>query len=167
MAEQRWRRIENYEEAVDVMREMRHLHGRTLNLLEQAEASGDSSATFQTRLTNAAKEPPNFAGHYRITYWGCGSFCSAGAVIDLQTGYVFPPPLAKLNGSGWERWIMCTASFEGSNDDFRIDSRLMIVRCGMNFSVRLQKNVPDTYYLVWENDHFRQILRVPGNSSKQ
>jgi hypothetical protein len=73
-----------------------------------------SERMFQTRLTNAAKEPPNFAGHYRITYWGCGSFCSAGAVIDLQTGYVFPPPLAKPNGKGWERWIMCTASFEGS-----------------------------------------------------
>ncbi len=62
---------------------------------------------------------------------------------------------------------MCTASFEGSDDEFRIDSRLMIVRCGMNFSERLQKNIPDTYYLVWENDHFRQILRVAGNSSKQ
>lgn len=47
MAEQRWRRIENYDEALDVMREMRYLYGRTLNLLEQAEASGDSSATLR------------------------------------------------------------------------------------------------------------------------
>ena len=43
MAEQRWRRIENYKEALDVVREMRYLYARTLNLLEKAEASGNSS----------------------------------------------------------------------------------------------------------------------------
>jgi hypothetical protein len=47
VAEQRWRRIENFEEALDVMREMRHLYGRTLSLLEQAEASGDSSTALR------------------------------------------------------------------------------------------------------------------------
>src|SRR5690242_7254065 len=53
-----------------------------------------SERMFQTQLVNAAKERPNFAGHYRFTYWGCGSFCSAAALVDLQTGDVFPPPLA-------------------------------------------------------------------------
>ena len=70
-----------------------------------------SERMFRTNLTNAAKEPPNFAEHYRVTYWGCGSNCSAGALIDLQTGTVYQLPLAKPNGSGWERWIMCTARF--------------------------------------------------------
>jgi hypothetical protein len=121
-----------------------------------------SERMFRTNLTNAAKEPPNFAGHYRITYWGCGSVCSAGALIDLQTGDVYQLPLAKTNGRGWERWIMCTASFEGADDEFHIDSRLMIVRCGMNYSERLRKNVPDTYYFLWEADHFRQLVYISG-----
>jgi hypothetical protein len=122
---------------------------------------------FRTRLTNAAKEPPNFADHYRITYWGCGSECSAGAVIDLQTGDVFSPPLGKPSGRGWEKWIMCPASFEGSNDEFHLDSRLIIVHCGLNYSDHLQKNVPDTYYFVWEQDHFRKLFFVSGKAAGQ
>ena len=121
---------------------------------------------FRTNLTKAAKEPPNFAGHYRMTYWGCGSLCSAGALVDLQTGDVFPPPLADPNGGGWDRWIMCGACFDGTGDKFRVDSRLMIVRCGLNYSERLQKNVPDVYYFVWEGTRFRQILFVSGRKSR-
>jgi len=121
-----------------------------------------SERLFRTNLTNAAKEQPNFAGHYRITYWGCGSNCSAGALVDLQTGDVFPPPLAKPKGAGWERWIMCTASFEGADDEFRLGSRLLVVRCGLNYSQRLQKNIPDTYYFLWEQNRFRQLLYIFG-----
>jgi len=121
-----------------------------------------SERMFRTNLENAAKEPPNFAGHYRIAYWGCGSNCSAGAMIDLQTGYVFPLPLAKAGGTGWERWIMCTAAFEGATDEFHPDSRLMIVRCGLNYSERMRKNVPDTYYFLLDGDRFRQLLRIQG-----
>jgi len=135
------------------------MHGTAASV----KLSTRSERMFQTRLTKAAKEPPNFAGHYRIAYWGCGSNCSAAALVDLQTGEVFPPPLAKSNGNGWERWMLCTACFEGSGDEFHVDSRLMMVRCGMNYSERLQKNFPDTYYFVWDYYRFRQILFVPGN----
>jgi hypothetical protein len=121
-----------------------------------------SERMFRTNLENAAKEPPNFAGHYRIAYWGCGSNCSAGAMVDLQTGDVFPLPLAKPGGTGWERWITCTAAFEGAADEFHLDSRLMIVRCGLNYSERMRKNVPDTYYFLLDGDCFRQPLHIPG-----
>ncbi len=123
-----------------------------------------SERMFQTQLTNAAKEPANFAGHYRITYWGCGSNCSASALVDLQTGGLFPPPLSKSGGIGWERWIMCTACFDGA-DEFHRDSRLMIVRCGLNDSERLQKNTPDTYSFLWDRDEFRQLLFISGKMS--
>jgi hypothetical protein len=124
-----------------------------------------SERMFRTQLANAVKEFPNFAGHYRITYWGCGSACSAGALIDLQTGDVFPPPLSKSNGSGWERWIMCTARFDGATDEFHLDSRLMIVRCGLNYSEHLKKNIPDTYYFLWERDGFRQLFYISGKAA--
>jgi len=121
-----------------------------------------SERMFRTNLENAAKEPPNFAGHYRITYWGCGSLCSAGAMIDLQSGDVFPLPLARPDGTGWEKWITCAATFEGADDEFHIDSRLMIMRCGLNYSERMRKNVPDTYYFLLEGDRFRQLFHVQG-----
>src|SRR5258708_39476447 len=69
------------------------------------ELTTRSERMFRTNLTNAAMEPANFAGHYRFTFWGCGSMCGAGALIDLQTGDVFPPPLG-AHGNGWARWIM-------------------------------------------------------------
>lgn len=31
---------------------------------------------------------PNYAGHYRVVSWGCGSSCSQFAVVNLKTGRV-------------------------------------------------------------------------------
>jgi len=45
-----------------------------------------SETMFRTRLTEASLEKPNFAGHYRFAFWGCGSNCAAGAIVDLETG---------------------------------------------------------------------------------
>jgi hypothetical protein len=123
-----------------------------------------SERLFRTNLTNAAKEPSNFAGHYRFTFWGCGSNCGAGAVVDLQTGIVYPPPLG-AHGNGWDRWIMSPAFFEGSGVDFRPDSRMVIVRGGINYSEHLKSNVPDAYYFLLEGDRFRQILFISGKES--
>ena len=39
---------------------------------------------FRTRLREAARQAPNFAGHYRFTTWGCGSNCVQGAMVDLK-----------------------------------------------------------------------------------
>jgi hypothetical protein len=32
---------------------------------------------------------PDFAGHYTVAYWGCGSPCGRFAIIDARTGRVF------------------------------------------------------------------------------
>jgi hypothetical protein len=47
---------------------------------------------FRTRLRQAASERPNFNGHYRIAYWGCGTNCIQWAVINLRTGAVWMAP---------------------------------------------------------------------------
>src|SRR4051812_8631573 len=57
-----------------------------------------SERMFRTKLTDASRQPPNFNGHFRMTYWGCGSNCAAEALIDIQTGDLFPPPLAAPGG---------------------------------------------------------------------
>src|SRR4051812_16159107 len=36
---------------------------------------------FRTNLRNAAKEGVNFAGHYILATWGCGTNCSQSAII--------------------------------------------------------------------------------------
>jgi hypothetical protein len=117
-----------------------------------------SDRMFRTRLTGASKQPPNVAGHYRFAIWGCGSECISGALVDLQTGRVFSPPLATSTA----RFSVCQNAYENSGVEYRVDSRLVIVRCGLNYSERLQKNVPDTYYFLWQQNSFRQLLQISG-----
>jgi len=74
---------------------------------------------FRTRLREAAKEKPNFAGHYILAAWGCGAQCLMGAVIDAKTGKVF--------------WLPHTTCCWGSDVDerfepmeFRMNSSLVV-----------------------------------------
>lgn len=114
-----------------------------------------SERMFRTQLTEASKEPPDFAGHYRFAGWGCGSVCGAGAIINLKTGSVYPPPLGG-KGEGWERWMSCTALLDGTGYEYHLNSRLMIVRCGWNFDEHGQ-NHPDVYYFLWKGNRFRLL----------
>jgi hypothetical protein len=114
---------------------------------------------FRTRLLEAAKESPNFAGHYRLTTWGCGSECISGAIVDLATGEIIAPPLAN-NSTASMHCSVCQSAYEGSGVEVRLNSRLMIVRCGLNDNQQLQRNVPDAYYFVLEAKGFRSERRA-------
>jgi hypothetical protein len=87
--------------------------GRTAPLILDRDARA-----FKTRLRRAARERPNFAGHYIVTAWGCGTGCLVGALIDARTGrvYWFPFPVAQ--------------NYETDENfrpvEFRLDSRLII-----------------------------------------
>ena len=43
---------------------------------------------FRTRISKAAANGPNFAGHFALAAWGCGTSCLFSAVIDVKTGVV-------------------------------------------------------------------------------
>jgi hypothetical protein len=36
----------------------------------------------------------SFAGHYCFVYWGCGSNCQHGVIVDLRTGKLYDAPTA-------------------------------------------------------------------------
>jgi len=55
---------------------------------------------------------------------------------------------------------VCQSAYENSGVDFRVNSRLLLLLCGLNYPERLQTNVPDAYYFVWEDNKFKQILDV-------
>lgn len=44
--------------------------------------------TFTTRITEGATQGPNFAGHYTVVTWGCGTSCQESAIIDAKTGAI-------------------------------------------------------------------------------
>jgi hypothetical protein len=58
---------------------------------------------FRTIITDTYKNAGlNFAGHYSIVTWGCGTNCEYGAIVDLQTGIVYAIPTAS-GGYGYKK----------------------------------------------------------------
>ncbi len=40
--------------------------------------------SYRTQIREGAAKGPNFAGHYTIAEWGCGSSCVSIAIIDVK-----------------------------------------------------------------------------------
>jgi len=106
---------------------------------------------FRTQIREAAKKGPNFAGHYTVAEWGCGSGCVALAVVDAVTGKIFAAPSGTLalplpDGTNGR-------DFQGPV--YQINSRLFIadgcpgeVKCG-------------TYYYEWSANRFKLLRYDP------
>jgi len=61
--------------------------------------SNPLARTYRTALRHGMKSGPNFAGHYALVVWGCGTSCSGFAVADLKNGNVFSiPGFVSLSG---------------------------------------------------------------------
>jgi serine/threonine protein kinase len=84
------------------------------------------SKMFKTRLTEALQdEKVNFAGHYIVAAWGCGTGCLMGAVIDAISGKVYMFPFSV---SGWD---IVDGKYKPVDDNFepiehRLNSSLII-----------------------------------------
>jgi len=115
---------------------------------------------FRGQFRYAALQPPNFAGHYRIAIWGCGTQCLEGGMIDLATGRVIELPTS-LRGKGGEYWMLCFSAFQPSGVESRADSRLLVIRCA-NIIGKEGGSYLRTSYFVFENDSFKKIGEVKG-----
>ena len=116
----------------------------------------NSDRYFRTRIREGARKGPNFAGHFTIVEWGCGSGCLSSSVIDAITGRIYPmafgPLLLPYTGTESGR------SYEGLV--YRLNSRLLIAdgcpedkSCGM-------------YYLEWNGSRFKQLKFEPQPEQK-
>jgi hypothetical protein len=61
-------------------------------------SSNPEAQTYRTRLREGAKKPPNFAGHYVMVEWGCGTECTVYMMVDVKNGRVFDAPQALMGG---------------------------------------------------------------------
>lgn len=52
----------------------------------QLDLSDGSARMFRTRLRDALKEKPDFAGEYVTTMWGCGASCRMYSFVNKRTG---------------------------------------------------------------------------------
>jgi len=88
---------------------------------------------FRTALREGAKKGPNFAGHYTLIEWGCGSFCQNHAIVDAKNGKVFfPGKLLTMAGV-----------------DFKLTSSLIITDPVNTLSVDVSP-ISYSYYYNWD-----------------
>src|SRR5580693_2326943 len=102
---------------------------------------------------------PNFAGHYFVIRWGCGSDCLMMAVVDAKTGKVYDPP---LSGAGTELYV--NMDMLGDREiDFKPLSSLMILRN----ACRIARSECGVYYFNWQNNRFTLLKRVLIDLTKE
>lgn len=64
---------------------------------------------YRTVIRDEFAQPANFAGHYRVAIWGCGTDCRNFAIVDKDTGATYTMPGVK------------SISGVMGNDDERVD----------------------------------------------
>ena len=118
---------------------------------------------YRTVLGQGAAKGPNFAGHYTVVAWGCGSSCTSFAIVDSLTGRViFPQEISGINGT----------HFGSDSDDFeseaktgywglrfRLDSKLLVLVGAINED---EKKEGASYYLL-EDGRLRLLYSVLVN----
>ena len=62
--------------------------------------STPDTSCFRTMLRTTARDGDRFAGHYALSYWGCGTQCARVGIVDLLTGrsYVSPYYISVVGG---------------------------------------------------------------------
>lgn len=104
----------------------------------------------RTVIREWAKEKPNFAEHYIVARWGCGTGCVGYAVIDARTGKVY------FNSRALQ---VATLRFQDEDHlQYRADSRLLIVSGNMlDASGRERKT---KLFFQWKSNRFRLIRKA-------
>lgn len=102
---------------------------------------------FRTVIRDWAKKGPNFAGHYAIAKWGCGTGCVQMAIVDSKSGEVYDAPFESLclgaNGN------------DGIGIFYRRDSSLLTVK-----GCPSEKNC-GAYYYSWTGKQFKLVRKDP------
>jgi len=107
------------------------------------------AARYRTMLRTAATRVPNFAGHYIVAAWGCGTGCTMGAVINATDGEVV-----------WLPGTVCCATFQmppgTERIAYRLESGLLILRGLLNE----RPETAGAHYYRIDRDHLVHLRDV-------
>ncbi len=109
------------------------------------------ASTYKTKLTEGAQKGPNYAGHYTIVTFGCGTQCQDNWLIDAKTGKI------------WDRFQSMIGITHEKNSSLLIvnppdDSLLKsyIAEPGAPFWSQIE-----TIYQIWKDDQFEIVKKMP------
>ena len=126
-------------------------------------SSDPRSRRYRTQLRGWATEKPNFAGHYIVATWNCGTGCTEIAIIDAINGKIFHPAGARSNSSSdVDVDLLVDEGSSPRRADFgslrySVDSRLLVL-FGVPENRMENRGIS---YFVWENDVLKRIRLVP------
>jgi hypothetical protein len=117
---------------------------------------GDSQTD---RLERAERPGANFAGHYIVIRWGCGSPCIQMAIVDAETGTVYSPPITAQGSRGFVLPLLTLGNRVSRTAivDYRVDSRLMILRAT---PIQSERHPSYEYYFLLEQGRWKLLRRV-------
>ncbi|MFH5254205.1 hypothetical protein ACGTRS_23515 [Burkholderia semiarida] len=115
--------------------------------------AGSEARRYRTVIRDAFAQPANFAGHYRVAIWGCGTDCRNFAILDKNTGATYTMPGVKavsgVMGNGDERV------------DFRVGSRLLIVAGCFNDDCDAGNAKAARFFYEWTGTRLRPVGTCP------
>jgi hypothetical protein len=91
--------------------------------------------------TTLFRSPPDFAGHFRLARWGCGTCCQQFAVVDLRTGRISFPGFTVSCGVNPRDPVQ-----KDPGIFYRTDSRLLVVS-----GIRKEGQETGVWYYQWSS----------------
>ncbi|MCA7969545.1 hypothetical protein LGM42_06520 [Burkholderia sp. AU39826] len=108
---------------------------------------------YRTVIRDAFAQPANFAGHYRVAIWGCGTDCRNFAILDKNTGATYTMP-----------GVTAISGVMGNDDervDFRAGSRLLIVAGCFNDDCGDGHAKAARFFYEWTGSRLRPVGTCP------
>lgn len=102
---------------------------------------------YRTVISTEGQKEPNFAGHYRLVTWGCGTDCRGFAIVDRRTGVA-----RTIKGA---EYVAGAMGNDQPRIDFRPDSRLLILNGLINDTEE------GSFFYEWTGKGVRPLLRLP------
>jgi hypothetical protein len=106
---------------------------------------------------------PNFAGHYFVIWWTCGSPCGMTAIVDARSGKIYDPPLSSGDGPNDSFFLpdvilpdVKTGAPWAASPEFRLNSSLMIVTA---YDPAKDENY--IHYFLWKDNRWTLLRRAP------
>jgi hypothetical protein len=108
---------------------------------------------YRTVIRDAFTQPANFAGHYRVAIWGCGTDCRNFAIVDKVTGATYTMP-----------GVTAISGVMGNDDervDFRAGSTLLIVAGCFNDACDDNHAKAARFFYAWTGTRLRPVGTCP------
>ncbi|QVN19039.1 hypothetical protein [Burkholderia pyrrocinia] len=108
---------------------------------------------YRTVIRDEFTQPANFAGHYRVAIWGCGTDCRNFAIVDKYTGATYTMP-----------GVNAISGVMGNDDDrvdFRAASTLLVVAGCFNDDCDDSNAKAARFFYEWTGTRLRTIGTCP------